>query len=319
LYPQLGGGIIGSTTAYYLTRHPKFDPTLHTITLLEATAIAAGASGKAGGLLALWAYPDCIVPLSYRLHAELAEKHEGTKRWGYRRLKCGSFDARVTKARLETLQRAKPASISTEILDAPIKAGGNGETKDWEKLPKQNGTAESMLTESSLPPDLDWIDAVSVGTYQEMGVPGATETAQVHPYLFTTSIAALAQESGVEIRTNAKVTKINSSKVGVESVEYEDRQTQTSHTIGQVTDVVVAAGPWTGGLLPRSRVEGLRAHSVVFNADVSAYAVFTDIELPGDFIPEHRAKVGQKRKHKGRVDPEVYARPDGEVYACGRL
>ncbi|KAF3356401.1 Glycolipid 2-alpha-mannosyltransferase [Verticillium dahliae VDG1] len=96
IYPQLrtmdpqskknivivGGGIIGSTTAYFLSRHPKFNPALHKITLLEATSIAAGASGKAGGLLALWAYPQPLVPLSYRLHAELAAEHGGAERWG---------------------------------------------------------------------------------------------------------------------------------------------------------------------------------------------------------------------------------------------
>lgn len=68
----LGGGIIGSTTAYFLSHHAKFDKERDSITLLEATTIAGGASGKAGGLLALWAYPNCIVPLSYRLHKEVS-------------------------------------------------------------------------------------------------------------------------------------------------------------------------------------------------------------------------------------------------------
>jgi glycine/D-amino acid oxidase-like deaminating enzyme len=49
-----GGGIIGSTTAYFLSHHEKFNKETDTITLLEATKIAGGASGKAGGLLALW-------------------------------------------------------------------------------------------------------------------------------------------------------------------------------------------------------------------------------------------------------------------------
>lgn len=66
-----GGGIIGSTTAYFLSHHSKFDERRDSITLLEATKIAGGASGKAGGLLALWAYPSCIVPLSYELHKEV--------------------------------------------------------------------------------------------------------------------------------------------------------------------------------------------------------------------------------------------------------
>ena len=73
----VGGGVIGATTAYFLTRHPRYDRNLHCITLLEATTtIAAGASGKAGGLLGLWAYPEELVPLSYHLHRELATEFD---------------------------------------------------------------------------------------------------------------------------------------------------------------------------------------------------------------------------------------------------
>ncbi|KAL0779556.1 hypothetical protein CaCOL14_004040 [Colletotrichum acutatum] len=292
----VGGGIIGSTTAYFLTRHPKYNPALHRITILEATAIASGASGKAGGLLALWAYPSCLVPLSYRLHKELATEHGGEKRWGYRRVNCGSFEARVTK---QTLEKIKQAAVKPEAV-APGANEGEQE-KGWERLPKQDEAAEAMLRDSGgvVPGDLDWIDRAAVETYAEMGRPGATETAQVHPYDFTTSMAALAQEKGVEVRTNALLKRIISGEGGggggggVKSVEYLDR------------------------LLPRSKVTGLRAHSVVYNADVSPYAVFTSIKLPADFVPEHRVSKGQKRKHKRVVDPEIYARPYGEVYACG--
>ncbi|KAH6987767.1 FAD dependent oxidoreductase [Ilyonectria sp. MPI-CAGE-AT-0026] len=300
----VGGGIIGCTTAYYLTRHPKFNPALHTITLLEAApSIAPGASGKAGGLLALWAYPDCLVPLSYRLHAELAAEHNGVQKWGYRKLGCGSFEAVVSRQKMEALQQK-------------AKAGDDGE-KAWEKLPKQNGAAKDLLEPGSLPQDLDWVDRGIVDNWSEMGVPGSTETAQVHPFHFTTAIAKLAEEGGVKICTNAKVTGIKSSKTGVESVEYLDRESDETKTVDAATDVIVAAGPWTSRLLPRAKIEGLRAHSVVYEAEVSPYAVFTDIQLPSDFIPEHRAAMGQKRRHKGRVDPEIYARPFGEVYACG--
>ncbi|KAJ9426528.1 FAD dependent oxidoreductase [Fusarium oxysporum] len=275
----VGGGIIGSTTAYYLTRHSKFNPALHTITLLEAApTIAQGASGKAGGLLALWAYPECLVPLSYRLHAELAAEHNGPQRWGYRQLGCGSFDAVVTRDKIKSLQANGNGS-----------ANGSENGKDWEKLPKQNGAAKELLEEGILPKDLDW-----------------TETSQVHPLHFTTAIAELAQQGGAQIHTNAKVTKINSTKNGVESIEYLDRNTGETKTIASVTDIVVAAGPWTNKVLPRARIEGLRAHSVVFDAN-----------LPPDFIPEHRAKMGQKRRHRGNVDPEIYARPFNEAYACG--
>ncbi|KAH6611305.1 hypothetical protein Trco_001325 [Trichoderma cornu-damae] len=297
----VGGGIIGCTTAYYLTRHPKFDPARDAITLLEAApSVAAGASGKAGGLLGLWAYPPSLVPLSYRLHSELAAEHDGPNRWGYRKLTCGSIEAVVTEKQLCQLQNA---------------AGGDG--KPWAKLPKQDDAAKRLLRDEELPADLDWIDREVVRGWAEMGSPGAAETAQVHPYHFTTSMAELAQKAGVTLKTNAKVTRLIASKASVEGVEFLDRTTGEAHKITGVTDVVVAAGPWTGRLLPRSKVEGLRAHSVVYDVELSPYAVFTDIELPSGFVPQHRARMGQKRQHKGRVDPEIYARPFGEAYACG--
>ncbi|WYZ36401.1 hypothetical protein EsH8_XIV_000001 [Colletotrichum jinshuiense] len=60
----------------------------------------------------------------------------------------------------------------------------------------------------------------------------------------------------------------------------------------------------------------LWAYGVVYNADVRPYAVFTSIKLPVDFVPKHRVNKGQKRKPKRVVDSEIYARLDGEVYAC---
>ncbi|KAI1802967.1 FAD dependent oxidoreductase [Daldinia bambusicola] len=317
----IGGGVIGTTTAYYLTRHPSYIPAIHHITLLEATSIASAASGKAGGLLGLWAYPTCLVPLSYRLHAELAAEHGGAERWGYRRLGCGQLTARVGNKKLPNGSTKSRRRTSRGVIkhqdgqDSPIADG----QVEWQKLPKQDEKAASLLHGSVLPQDLDWINASLVREYAEMGLPGFTETAQVHPYHFTTSMAALARQRGVEIRVNSMVTGIGLSKseVAVSSVEYLDRATGETRTLEGVTDVVVAAGPWTGRLWPKTKVEGLRAHSVVFAADVSPYAVFTDISLPNDWVPAHRAARGEKRKHKGNVDPEIYARPGGEVYACG--
>ncbi|KAI0434689.1 FAD dependent oxidoreductase [Xylaria sp. FL1042] len=337
----IGGGIIGTTTAYYLTRHPSFNPLIHHITLVEATSIAAGASGKAGGLLGLWAYPMCMVPLSYRLHAELAAEHDGPARWGYRRLECVQIAATVksrakSKARKSTSSRAKRANRQEGIpaLQRGQQVHGTShpcdgspalspeqvqelaqlrtEGKDWQKLPKQDQAATTLMRQSILPANLDWINSELVEEYAEMGLEGHTETAQVHPHQFTTSMADLAHSAGVDIRLNAKVTKIELSHGSVKSVEYIDRVTGSSRTMLGVTDVVVAAGPWCSSLLPQTKVEGLRAHSIVFEADVTPYAVFTNISLPGNWIPPHR----QRRVHNGHVDPEMYARL-GEVYACG--
>ncbi|KAJ6781159.1 hypothetical protein PWT90_07870 [Aphanocladium album] len=307
----IGGGIIGNTTAYFLTRHPKFNAALHSITIIEAgSAIATGASGKAGGLLALWAYPSSLVPLSFKLHAELAAEHNGAEKWGYRRCKCGSIEASVPESKIAEMQRRiASASAKTE--------NGVEEGKAWEKLPKQDSAAQGRLKEAPLPAELDWVDRDVVLDWSEMSRGGASDTAQVHPYQFTKHMASFAEAAGVKTRTKAQVTGIKVANDEVEGVEYRDRETGETVTLDGVTDLIVAAGPWTGQLLPRSKIDGLRAHSVVYEAELSPFAIFTDVELPLSFVPEHRASKGQKRMHKGRVDPEIYARPFGEAYACG--
>lgn len=80
----VGGGIIGTSIAYYLSR-TKGAPA---ITLLESSkGVAPGASGKAGGFLALdWhgMATSSLAALSYKLHRDLAKENNGAERWGYR-------------------------------------------------------------------------------------------------------------------------------------------------------------------------------------------------------------------------------------------
>ncbi|KKA25395.1 FAD dependent oxidoreductase [Rasamsonia emersonii CBS 393.64] len=286
----IGGGIIGCCSAYYLTRHPSYDPSRHKITLLEATEIAGGASGKAGGLLALWAYPSNIVPLSYKLHAELAKEHGGKERWGYREVNCGQLVARGR-------------AIDEKKGLAGAKEGGSSVS-----LQKRDSLALGKLRAAGVPSDLDWVVPEGLIGYESMAGPG--ETAQVHPYLFTTSIAKLAEEKGARIILG-KVTDIGRSADGVQSVTYTDKATGESRTI-PATDVVISAGPWTKSVFPQAPISATRAHSVVIcpTRPVSAYTLFTNISL--------EAGYGSSKKSRPTVvTPEIYARPDNTVYACG--
>ncbi|KAF6232739.1 hypothetical protein HO173_008953 [Letharia columbiana] len=76
----------------FLTHHAFYDPDIHSTVLLEASEIADELSGKARGLLAKWAAPECLAPSSFTAHAELAEKHGGGKRWGYRNINCAEIE-----------------------------------------------------------------------------------------------------------------------------------------------------------------------------------------------------------------------------------
>lgn len=290
----VGGGIIGCTTAYFLTRHPSYSPSKHKITILEANSIASGASGKAGGLLALWAYPSSIVPLSYKLHAELAKEHDGEKRWGYRTLHCGSLSAK--------------GRVHAPSNGGPVQSKG----EEWQKLPKTDGKVKSRKIAAGIPKELNWFDEDSVIGYSEMGTPSTT--AQVHPYQFTTSMADLAAEAGVEVILGS-VNNIEMDTGGVKSVTYEDKASKASNTI-PATDIILSAGPWTKNVFPEAPIQAMRAHSVIVKADVTPYAIFSEIDLPKDFGRTGEGDV-KRRKHGLTVSPEMYARPDGTVYACG--
>ncbi|KAL4884054.1 FAD dependent oxidoreductase [Aspergillus karnatakaensis] len=283
----VGGGIIGSCSAYYLTRHPSFDPSRHSVTLIEASEIAGGASGKAGGLLALWAYPDNIVPLSYKLHAELAKEHDGKNKWGYREVGCAQLVA-----------RGRPLS---EKKDAD-EAGGSL------SLQKRSAAVLGKLKSAKYPQELDWIEPDLIRGYESMSDPG--ETAQVHPYLFTTSIARFAEEKGAKVILGS-VTSIGQGGDAVKSVTYADKETGLTQTV-PATDVVVAAGPWTSSVIPEAPISAMRAHSVVIRPTkpASAHTLFTNIEIPANFDPSNPSRPTV-------ATPEIYARPDETVYACG--
>ena len=88
----VGGGIIGSSIAYFLSRAKNCPK----VTLLEASKqVAPGASGKAGGFLALdWhgTSTASLAALSFELHRKLAKENDGAERWGYREVEvCDLF------------------------------------------------------------------------------------------------------------------------------------------------------------------------------------------------------------------------------------
>ena len=81
----IGGGIIGFSTAYYLSQARKSG---HSITIVDhASILFAGASGKANGILGDYGFkPEAehLGKLSWELHRQLASLKGGRALWGYR-------------------------------------------------------------------------------------------------------------------------------------------------------------------------------------------------------------------------------------------
>jgi glycine/D-amino acid oxidase-like deaminating enzyme len=138
-----------------------------------------------------------------------------------------------------------------------------------------------------------WIDGAGIVT----AVLGSGETtAQVHPARFTTALVDRARALGATVRAGI-----------VERLLERDHATEGVSVNGERLEadaVVLALGPWTGrvagALLPR--VRGLKGYSVSLVAPgVPADALFVD----------YRTADGR------HLEPEIFPRPDGEVYVCG--
>lgn len=285
----IGGGIIGCTTVYYLSRHPSYSPSTASITVLEASArgVAQGASGKAGGLVAKWAYPREIVDISFAEHVKLANEHNGKERWGWRFVGCGSWEGRGEDV--------------AQHVGSGVGTGGRGKSLEKKAGLDDPASISRPRAHSGHPDDLNWVKAHLTESYSPMSAPDGT--VQVHPYLFTTSMMELAAERGAAL-LRGSATTIEREGGRVTGVRYRDPSDGTSKVI-PATHVIVSAGAWSPSIIPALSITATRAHSVTVRASrdvtIAPYVLFAEIALA-------RGRV---------VAPEVYARPDNEIYACG--
>ncbi|GMM32567.1 Tda3 protein [Martiniozyma asiatica (nom. inval.)] len=120
-YVVVGAGIVGVCIAFYLLRHPDFNRARgDRISIVESKRVAGGASGKAGGLLALWAFPQQIVPFSFQLHQELANEFNGGEEWGYRRLTTISVEGDLSIDKSKTTAAATASLLKRATSNAQI-------------------------------------------------------------------------------------------------------------------------------------------------------------------------------------------------------
>lgn len=297
----VGAGIIGVCTAYYLVKHPKFDPEKYHISLVESKRVAGGASGKAGGLLALWAFPQQLVPLSFQMHQELSDLYDGENEWDYRRLTTVSLEGDLSKL----------SEDDEENLDIMQKFPGLGPGDK----PKKTSRVAKSRDSRKLPSDLNWITEDNITLCSSLG--GKDTTAQVHPYRFTNFILKKAVEDSngaielilgkvnkiLYLMETGVATGITYEPTSVKSDYAQNKEEKTFLTL-KGDQIVLCVGPWTSKILPDCPISGLRAHSITIapykDQTVSPYAIFTEF------------KTGPV----SYTSPEIYARKD-EVFVCG--
>ncbi|KAE8340188.1 hypothetical protein BDV24DRAFT_152199 [Aspergillus arachidicola] len=287
----LGGGIIGSATAYYLSgTHPAGD-----IHIIESSSeLFSSASGYAAGFLAKdWFSPDVasLGELSFGLHESLAVEHGGLQRWGY----------------------MKGTALS---YDTTIKRGGGSQGDDWMG---RGGSRAETASGSTLGSGMGvpaWLTVRSgVGVERISDV----DTAQVDPLRLCRFLMDMAVSRGVQLHHPARATSLVTDESGtLTGVRIVDLVSQEESTL-PCTHLVICAGAWT------SRVFEDLFPSAQVNIPVSQLAGYSLVLRSPRHTLDHEQQTYGGRCHAVFTEnpfscgfsPEIFSRQGGEIYIAG--
>ncbi|KAK6532271.1 hypothetical protein TWF281_006463 [Arthrobotrys megalospora] len=317
----LGTGIIGLSTAYYLSSlisssSSKVSP--QNITLLDTSpTLFACASGRAGGFLAKdWFAPASskLGELSFGLHRQLADVYDGRRRWGYSSSNSYSFERGAGEGRkrgddwlregTSRVDSAAPSSSSSSPLPATTSGGGGldgdvrrGIAPVWWNC--EGGKVELSSTGDS--------------------------TAQLDPHLLCQFLLEEVMRRGVNVRYPVTPVKVVQSADGqLEGLVISngdgkaDGQDEKEEEVLPCSHILITAGSWSGRvfekLFPTSEyrlpISSLAGHSVIVRSPVYHSQQPDDKEKPG--LHAVFAGIDGLDWH-----PEAFSRVNGDIYLAG--
>ncbi|KAI9281036.1 FAD dependent oxidoreductase [Sporodiniella umbellata] len=238
----VGAGVVGSATAYYLSKRESCK-----VTIIEKESICAGTSGVAGGMIASnWnahmEHADEISKISFDLHHELAKEMDGAKNYGFRPMNAyaanfGQEGEALDKATREFFDTYGVKPEDVDLDNKPV---------DWVNPPI---SMKKISTEES--------------------------TAQLTPEPFVRALLKEAEKTGrVEILQGKGVSELIFQDLDCQGVILEDG------TKVKADKVIVAMGPWSGQLsLPYGKlpIKGWRWNTLLFEHDAPAGSVFHNV------------------------------------------
>ena len=125
----IGAGIIGTSTAYYLSESSTSPSDIY---LVDASPqLFASASGYAAGFLARdWFSPtlSALGALSFDLHKQLADTNNGQEKWGYSRSTAYSLEETIGEREEDWLSEGV-SRVRAANTSGPV--SGNGDRPAW--------------------------------------------------------------------------------------------------------------------------------------------------------------------------------------------
>ncbi|KAI1212513.1 FAD dependent oxidoreductase [Annulohypoxylon truncatum] len=277
----LGAGIIGTSTAYYLSKHQPGS----SIHLVEPSPeLFASASGFAGGFLAKdWFSPASagLGALSFEEHRRLAEREDGRSRWGYAASTSVGLSPPTHKKRVDVWCRvgASRAEAASGAATAPAVA------PEW--LSGHGGAVEVISGEGTV--------------------------AQVDPLQLSQFLLQKCIDAGVRLHHPAKAISIQTDvRNELASICIADTLS-SSETDIPCTNVVIAAGAWSpqvfATLFPTSG----------FELPVSSLAGHSLVVKSPKWTKEHEGDGCHAvfMESKPGYSPEIFSRIGGHIYVAG--
>ncbi|OQV03585.1 hypothetical protein CLAIMM_08608 [Cladophialophora immunda] len=269
----LGGGIIGLSTAYYLSLARASSSPAKTIHIIDSSpALLASASGFAGGFLAAdWFSPPVasLGALSFRLHRELAEKHNGPRRWGYAGSHTYNLSVDERVAAKKSTATDRKGDWLREGTSRAEAAGSSNPDAGGRDSTGGGGAGGEMLNPDGSP---------AVWTPQPGGtletISGPESCAQIEPRELCEFLLHECKKRGVQVHLSTKATGIltddDGSLKGIKLQSTSNADDVDTREL-ECKDILISAGAWTPRvfktLFPESKlqipIEPLAGHSIV--------------------------------------------------------
>ncbi|EXJ90891.1 hypothetical protein A1O1_03997 [Capronia coronata CBS 617.96] len=238
----IGGGIVGLSIAYYST---LADPSRKVIIVDSEKSLFLSASGFSGGYIVRDWFSPSVLPLaelSFLLHRQLAEDHNGRKLWGY-----------------------TPSNGYSLVMEQGPEAGGKKvRGEDWllhgtsraevartyvSRSLANSGSDKNVKRDSLLRPDGSplWTNIPAGGVLEKISSPSGC--AQVEPRQLCEWLLQRCEERGVEVHLGTKtVAFAKDSQGSIVGLHVQKHSAKTGQPIPEIIpckDVVISGGCWT--------------------------------------------------------------------------
>jgi glycine/D-amino acid oxidase-like deaminating enzyme len=251
-----GGGVIGASTAYFLSRRGA------DVVVVERTGVANASSGKAGAFLALdWSRGsplDALSRRSFALHAQLAEELDDD--WGFHRVATyGAY--------------AAPGYGGRRGSDGGSGAPGREWLSDSVTLTSRLGSPET----TAMVHPRKFTEAMIRAA---QGLGAELRIGQVTGVVYAGDGSAGGGDSAGHGGSAGRESS------AVRGVEVDGGRAVDGGSVIEADAVVIAMGPWSvvaTGWLPLPVVMPYKGHSLVFEtgSSVPPEAVFFEYQEPG--------------------------------------